>query len=53
MPCSNEMSRNLRTVYATARNGFKKESESAVLGFTSLPLSLVRSPSRHTGKSGE
>jgi hypothetical protein len=25
VPCSKEMSRNLRTVYATARNGFIKE----------------------------
>src|SRR6266508_6086624 len=35
------------------QNGFFWEFESTVLVFTSLPLSLERSPSRHTGKSGE
>jgi hypothetical protein len=34
------MIRNLRTVYATVRNGYKKEFRSPVIGFTNLPLSL-------------
>jgi hypothetical protein len=33
MPCSKGMSRALRTVYATARNGFIKEFESTVSGY--------------------
>src|SRR5208282_3814915 len=54
VPCSNEMNRYLWTMYATVRQRFQETSkESAVRGFTSLPLSLDRSPFRHTGKSGE
>src|SRR5260370_8865476 len=34
-------------------NGFIKEFGSTVIGFTNLPLSRCRSPSRHTGRSGE
>jgi PBS lyase HEAT-like repeat len=33
-------------------NGFIKELRSTVIGFTNPPLSLCRSPSRHTGISG-
>ncbi len=54
VPCSKEMNRNLRTVYATVRERFQETSEeSAVRGLSRLPLSLGRSRFRHTGKSGE
>ena len=41
VPCSNAMTRHLRTVYATVPYGFKKELRSSLFSSTSQPLSLV------------
>jgi hypothetical protein len=41
VPCSNAMTRHVRTVYATVPYGFKKESRSSLFSSTNQPLSLV------------
>ena len=53
VPCSNRMTRELRTVYATVRQRLHLRVGECCTLFHEPASLVVRSPCRHTGKSGE